>query len=429
MIGALLFSCDNSETDESEPIAEDLVSPLKEELHSLGLDPLKWTDNEIEATASFSDKSIVALGEATHGTSEFFDAKHRIFRYLVENHGFRVFAIEADFGESVILNKAIQESRTSDIKPLMLSTMLFWTWKTTEVQALLEWMSEYNRGKPAEDKLQYMGVDCQANVNNVLLVYDYLELAEVPFLSWANTVLDESKSAPLNYFNFYTEESFTAYKEQLRSLLDSVSHYESSLVAAKSMRDYQLLVQMINVIRQTSEVSFNYRWHSADNTRDRYMAENVTWLQEYFPATKVVLWAHNAHISNDSGFGSMGYHLKGRLQNNYHMLGFLFSKGSFNAFGISGTDYLPLAERAIIEEPKVHSVNAIFSSSNEPVFSVSISDLSTHPEWVSAFNAGLEFFHFGAVFGTKPDYSPFKRTYYDQIIYFDHTHAATILSP
>lgn len=429
VVSTLLFSCDNGESGEPEPVVVDLVSPLTEELHPLGLDPLQWTDDDIHASASFSGKSIVALGEATHGTAEFFDAKHRIFRHLVEKQGFKVFAIEADFGESVILNKAIQESRTSDIKPLMLSTMLFWTWKTAEVQAMLEWMSEYNRGKPAEDKLQYMGVDCQANVNNAPLVFDYLQSADMPFLSWADSLLEVSKTATLYNFKFHTEESFIAYNKELSSLQDSISHYKSALTVNRTEQDYQLLVHLVEVIRQTSEVSFNYTRHSADNNRDRYMAENVLWLREYFPAAKVVIWAHNVHISNDRDFSSMGFYLKGQLDDDYHMLGFLFSKGSFNAIGISGANYLPLAARAIIEEPKANSVNAIFSSANEPVFSIALSDLNNHPEWVSAFSDGLEFFHFGSVFGTTPDYFPFKRTHYDQIIYFDQTNAATILSP
>jgi len=425
-----MVSCDdNNETTEPTPVMVDLVSPLKEEFHPMGQDPLQWSDNEIQATALFSEKSVVALGEATHGTAEFFDAKHRIFRHLVEKEGFRVFAIEADFGESVILNKAIQESRTSDIKPLMLSTMLFWTWKTTEVHRLLEWMSEYNRGKPAEAKLQYMGVDCQANLNNAPLVYDYLQSADMPFLSWADSLLEVCKTATLYNFKFHTEETFIAYIKNLSSLRDSISHYKTALTVNKTEQEYQLLVHLVEVIRQTSEVSFNYTRHSADNNRDWYMADNVMWLREYFPTAKVVIWAHNAHISNDKDFGSMGSYLKGRLGDDYHMLGFLFSKGSFNAIGISGANYLPLAARAITEEPKANSVNAIFSSANEPVFSIAISDLDNYPEWVSAFSDGLEFFHFGAVFGTTPDYFPFKRTYYDQIIYFDHTNAATILSP
>jgi erythromycin esterase len=221
----IMVSCDDkNEIPEPTPVVVDLVSPLKEEFHPMGLGPLQWSDDEIQATASFSEKSVVALGEATHGTAEFFDAKHRVFRHLVEREGFRVFAIEADFGESVILNKAIQESRTSDIKPLMLSTMLFWTWKTAEVQAMLEWMSEYNRGKPAEDKLQYMGVDCQANVNNAPLVFDYLQSAGMPFLSWADSLLEVCKTATLYNFKFHTEESYVAYIKELSSLQDSISH-------------------------------------------------------------------------------------------------------------------------------------------------------------------------------------------------------------
>ncbi len=115
----------------------------------------------------FADKPFIALGEATHGTADFFIAKHRIFKYLVENHNFRVFAFEADFGESLFLNDAIQEGRVDDLRDLMKDKMRFWTWKTEEVLDLLEWMCTYNMDKPDEEKLQYIGIDCQYNSYNV----------------------------------------------------------------------------------------------------------------------------------------------------------------------------------------------------------------------------------------------------------------------
>ena len=53
---------------------------------------------------------LIGLGEATHGTAEFFKAKGRIFKYLAEHHNFKIFAIEADVGESILINQAIQQS-------------------------------------------------------------------------------------------------------------------------------------------------------------------------------------------------------------------------------------------------------------------------------------------------------------------------------
>lgn len=120
---------------------------LLDELDPLDADPHSWVDEDLRWLDPLADKNVVGLGEATHGTAEFFDAKHRIFRYLVENHGYKVFAFEADFGESIYLNEAVQQGNAAGIESLMKSKMHFWTWKTREVKELLEWMCTYNQGK------------------------------------------------------------------------------------------------------------------------------------------------------------------------------------------------------------------------------------------------------------------------------------------
>jgi erythromycin esterase len=109
---SLIFCC---EKDSNDPVTKDsLVVTLDEKSHVLGQIPLEWSDEELGFLVIFQDARIIGLGEATHGSKEFFDAKHRIFRYLVENHGIKVFAFEADFGESLYLNEAIQKGIASD---------------------------------------------------------------------------------------------------------------------------------------------------------------------------------------------------------------------------------------------------------------------------------------------------------------------------
>ncbi len=79
--------------------------------------PFDWTDSELTFLDNVANAQIVGVGEATHGTKEFFEAKHRIFQYLVENHGYKVFAIEADVRESIYLNdrELINKSRSPSL--------------------------------------------------------------------------------------------------------------------------------------------------------------------------------------------------------------------------------------------------------------------------------------------------------------------------
>src|SRR5688572_33221460 len=103
LLSLFIFSCDDKSQEEKlDPVTGSLVEALDEELVPLATEPLQWTNDEMKFLDDVSDRPIVALGEATHGTSEFFQAKYKIFRYLAENHGFKIFAIEADFGESIL---------------------------------------------------------------------------------------------------------------------------------------------------------------------------------------------------------------------------------------------------------------------------------------------------------------------------------------
>lgn len=100
---------------------------------------------------------IVALGEGTHGTSEFFQMKHRIVRYLATKKGFTVFAIEANMPEAYRMNDYVLTGR-GDPKAL-LDGMYFWTWNTQEVLDMVQWMRAYNAS--GKGRIQFTGFDMQ----------------------------------------------------------------------------------------------------------------------------------------------------------------------------------------------------------------------------------------------------------------------------
>src|SRR5262245_46752989 len=103
------------------------------------------------------DAHVVALGEGTHGTHEFFTLKHRITRYLATEMGFTVFAIEANMPEAYRVNDYVLGG-PGDTQAL-LDGMYFWTWNTHEVADLIEWMRSYNASK--RGRMEFGGFDMQ----------------------------------------------------------------------------------------------------------------------------------------------------------------------------------------------------------------------------------------------------------------------------
>ena len=126
---------------------------------------------------TIGDARIVALGEATHGTREFFQLKHRMVEYLATELGFSVFAIEANMPEAYRVNDFI-ENGTGDPKKL-LKGMYFWTWDTQEVLDMILWMRKFNQS--GRGHIRFAGFDMQspevplANVRSFVVRYDVAE--------------------------------------------------------------------------------------------------------------------------------------------------------------------------------------------------------------------------------------------------------------
>ena len=429
-----ILACTKDKPEELnlDPETEVLVNILQDELQPLDKDPLSWRDQDLRWLDPMATKSIIALGESTHGTAEFFDAKHRIFKYLVENHGYRIFAIEADFGESIYINEAIQEGRSDDIHDLMINKMHFWTWRTSEVKDLLEWMCSYNQGKAEDEKVHYMGVDCQFNTYHPAMAMDYLSRIDVPFLAFADSILQVAEEASEGNFKNFSSGSFISYLEGLEGLQDSLIAHKDLLVAASSEKEFQLHNRILELVSQVSEVKFYFQLQQTTiNYRDKYMAENASWLLDYFEGEKIVLWAHNGHIANmEYGVtGSMGNYLSYQLREQYVTLGFLFSQGTFTAYGKKGDNYTGLGIQTLDSIPRENSLNALMSYTQEPAFFIDLDVLRNYLAWYNVFEEGIEYFQMGSSYNNRPGdyYSGFDPDYFHYMIYFDRSTASDLL--
>jgi len=124
------------------------------------------------------ERPIVALGEGTHGTSEFFKMKHRIVRFLAEEMGFTVFAIEANMPEARKVNRYVLTGEGDPRRAL--SGLYFWTWDTSEVLAMIEWMKEYNLS--GKGRMEFYGFDMQFPDVAMQNVREFVEKADPEFM-------------------------------------------------------------------------------------------------------------------------------------------------------------------------------------------------------------------------------------------------------
>ncbi len=105
------------------------------------------------------DARVVSLGEATHGTREFFRMKHRLVEFMVEDLGFTLFGIEANLTEARVVNEYVLHGVGDPA--VALKGLYFWTWDTEEVLEMLRWMRRYNTRVSVGRQVRFFGFDMQ----------------------------------------------------------------------------------------------------------------------------------------------------------------------------------------------------------------------------------------------------------------------------
>ena len=290
-----------------------------------------WDDlRRMEST--IGNARIVAMGEATHGTREFFQLKHRMLEFLVEKKGFTVFGIEANWPESLAINDFVLNG-TGDATEA-LDSLYFWTWNTDEVLDMIRWMRKYNQDPKHTNKVKFFGFDMQVANVAVRNAERYLEKVDPGEAKVASTVL-----APLSDADRERESAsksryfWQKTGEMIESLLEWLELRKKVYVEASSLKEWTLARHNLEIVRQAVEM------HSVDRSgnfspRDQAMAANVEWiLDQEGPESKIMLWAHNGHVSTAPlGDGeSMGTVLRKTYGEKMVVCGFSFDQGSFQA--------------------------------------------------------------------------------------------------
>jgi erythromycin esterase len=286
----------------------------------------------------FKNARFVGLGEATHGTREFFQFKHRMVEFLVREMNFRVFAIEASYAACENINDYISGKTADGAKAL--DSQGFWTWNTEEVRAMLDWMRSYNAGVSADKKLKFVGFDIQFNQSGKDKLLEYLKRVALE----RATETEEFFKVNLDDLNSVlgTPQQQQEAKAKLRELQAKYNDLfvflelsGASLAAKSSQAEYEQMREYARVLAQYLDSYTNVDSNNGPALRDLYMADNFRRIAAREPAgTRFIIWAHNGHISTtDYGgvYQTFGYHLRRFYGDDYYALGFSFNQGSFQA--------------------------------------------------------------------------------------------------
>nr|WP_321452336.1 erythromycin esterase family protein [uncultured Carboxylicivirga sp.] len=284
-------------------------------------------DDDLQAMSPiFTDKKLIGLGEATHGTAEFNTVRDRLIRYLAKNHQVNAVIFEADFASTATMNKHLCNNSITQF-----DTAIIYNWSLAHINygnlALLSWIKSYNlKAKPSE-QIRLYGCDMQwpesvANyLQHGLKSFDCFTDEEISTLRSINTA-DKLRSKSKKEL-----EKIEQTNDAIGQKLDSIGNLPQATRAEKE------LLLGSKVLKQGLE-----RWHMKGVRRyfyrDESMAQNCKTILDLPGIKNGIVWAHNAHIANasdQSEIKPMGAHLKQMLGNSYLAVGFEFLDGTFMA--------------------------------------------------------------------------------------------------
>jgi erythromycin esterase len=378
------------------------------------------------------DARIVALGEATHGTHEFFEMKHRMLRFLVEEMGFNTLAFEANWPEANLVNDYVQ---TGQGDPAELLRGLYWTSYTQEVLDMIRWMRAHNENPGDTPLVSFFGFDMQLYtiaMDNVVAYVEQVDADRAAQTTELYHCFRQYSNRELIYAHL-SEETRTACRANLQAVYDQVSQQQSNYEARSSSEEFERALQNARIVLQAE-----HHYGAGDEgfmLRDRYMAENVAWrLDQAGPSAKIVLWAHNFHISTFFADSKpMGEYLRERYRDQMVVFGFSFYQGSFNAFQYLGDRRVDqkLTEFSVALPPE-NSYEYTFRSAELPRFFLDLRGLPSDSPATNWLLTSHPFRHIGAGYDpTSPEdffLSGILPDMFDVIIYFQDTSRSILLN-
>ena len=269
------------------------------------------------------------LGEASHGTHEFYAERAALSQRLIREHGFRAVVAEADWPDAWRVNQYIRgRSDDPDADAALSGFERFptWMWRNTEVREFVEWLREHNRGRPASAQVGFYGMDLYSLYTSIRAVLDYLDRVDPQAAQRARsryTCFDHfgEDSQAYGYAASFGMQS-SCEDEVIQQLREMNRRAAEFLAGSSDDRDALFFAQQNARLVRNAEEYYRTMFHgrvSSWNLRDSHMTETLQALDKHLGATgspsRMIVWAHNSHLGDASAteMGEIGEWNVGQL--------------------------------------------------------------------------------------------------------------------
>lgn len=254
------------------------------------------------------DAEVVLMGEASHGTSEFYRMRQRITQRLIEERGFTVVAVEADWPDAERVDEYVRGRTTRGERPWeAFARFPTWMWRNHDVLGFVEWLRAHNDGGPAGEQAGFYGLDLYSLYTSMHEVLGYLEGRDPDLADLARaryTCLAPFEADPALYGRAVVTDQYRGCEAEavamLQDLLRQRLAYSAGSDGQADGRRLFDATQNAKVVRDAERYyrTMFYGSPSAWNLRDTHMFETLQAVRAFRDGAKAVVWAHNSHVGD-----------------------------------------------------------------------------------------------------------------------------------
>ncbi|MDP4174676.1 MAG: erythromycin esterase family protein [Bacteroidota bacterium] len=330
---------------------------------------------------------LVLLGEATHGTHEFYQMRFELTKRLITEKGFNIIAVEADFPDAYRINKFIQgrDDGTTELEALSdFKRFPAWMWRNTVILEMIAWLKSYNKKfNSFKEKVGFFGLDLYSLNRSIDAVVDYLDKVDPEAAQRARyryTCFDHFGEDPESYgyaagFNLTStcENEVIDQLTELRKKADQYMHRDGFIA-----EDEYFYAEQNALITANAEEYYRsmFKGHVFTwNLRARHMVQSLSALISHYEkqgiSPKVILWEHNSHIGDaratdmsEHGEQNVGQIIRQKYGSDAALVGFTTYSGTVTA----ASDWGEEAERKRVREALTKSYEELFHKLEIPQF-------------------------------------------------------------
>ncbi|MTD95781.1 protein-L-isoaspartate(D-aspartate) O-methyltransferase [Hyphomicrobium sp. xq] len=318
----------------------DLIDAVREHAEPFG--SIELADLE-PVLKRIGDARLVLIGEATHGTAEFYRMREQITRALITEKGFKFVAIEGDWPDAARIDNYVRHFEYQPAGWTAFARFPTWMWRNHEVREFVEWLRGENADREPGKRAAFHGLDLYSLHNSIREVLDYLDDVDPHAAQVARErygCLTPWQADPATYGRAALTGRYRSCEKEVASMLAGILTKRREY----ALRDGERYFGAVQNARLVTNAERYYRImyygsRASWNLRDSHMFETLRALLAFYGLdSKAVVWAHNSHVGDASatemsirGEYNVGQLCRSEFKQQVYLIGFGTDRGTVAA--------------------------------------------------------------------------------------------------